>query len=418
MTLINPQFIVSYYNNLFSTKAPDNELDINQLIEVIKYGYLKDVIESLRSKTDKKERKKIKQSQIPCVTLSGTFTERNKDHFVEHSGLIQIDIDDIVNYDEVFKSLTKDEFTYVAFKSPSGNGIKIIVKINPSIDTHLEQFYALQKHYQENYNIAIDPACKDISRCMLLSYDPNLYCNPFADVFPELYLPEPLKRSDQQVSYNLTFNIPAESEYEKIELITAQIESHGLDITSSYENWLRIGFCLSSIMNEAGRDHFHRVSKFYQGYNPNECDKMYNSVLVRNNNAVGLGTLIFIAREHGIDINFSNNSLLSDVPGDTIQNKTNIKPSASNILKQNYTIPAISDADKQLKEKLTEFRLKLSREEGLRAFRVFSNATLEELVTYKPTNEEQLLKIKGIAEMKYNWFGEQLLTLIQEHIFH
>ncbi|MEH6512955.1 MAG: BT4734/BF3469 family protein [Maribacter arcticus] len=417
MNLINPLFIVSYYNNLFSTKEPDNEFDINQLIETIKYGYLKNIIENLRLQTDKQEKNKIKQALIPCVTLSGIFSERNSKGFLEHSGLIQIDIDDISSYNDVFNNICKDEFTYVAFRSPSGNGIKIIVKINPSIETHLEQFYALQRYYLENYAIEIDPACKDISRCMLLSYDPKLYCNPFANVFPELYLPEHLTQRQESQTYNHTFNIDSGSDFEKIAQITAQIESQGIDITTSYENWLRIGFCVSSIMNEAGRDYFHRISKFYQGYKPNECDKLYNAVLSRNNGAVGLGTLIFVAREHGIDINFSNNSFLSNVPSEKNKNDTSIIYNKSDSsIAQKYTLPSKSDTDKELKAKLSEFRLKVAREEGLRAFRVFSNASLEELITLKPSSREELLKVKGIAEMKFDWFGKQLLSLIHEHL--
>jgi superfamily II DNA helicase RecQ len=81
---------------------------------------------------------------------------------------------------------------------------------------------------------------------------------------------------------------------------------------------------------------------------------------------------------------------------------------------QQFTLPSKSEADKELKAKLSEFRLKLSRKEGLRAFRVFGNVTLEELVTYKPTNKKHLLEIKGIALKKYDWFGKELIKLIEE----
>jgi hypothetical protein len=86
MQLINSEYNFSFYNSLLSAQKPDLEFDINQLIEIIKYGYIKEEIEILRSVKSKEERSKIKQSKLPCVTLSGIFEKRNKDNLKEHSG--------------------------------------------------------------------------------------------------------------------------------------------------------------------------------------------------------------------------------------------------------------------------------------------------------------------------------------------
>ena len=64
MQLINSEYTFSFYNNLLSAKEPDNEFDVNQLIEVIKYGYIKKEIEVLRSITNKQARGKLKQSKL------------------------------------------------------------------------------------------------------------------------------------------------------------------------------------------------------------------------------------------------------------------------------------------------------------------------------------------------------------------
>ncbi len=153
MQLKNTEHTFSFYKNLLSAQEPDDEFDINQLIEVIKYGYIKEAINTLRSLENKKERDDLKRTKLPCVTLSGTFQKRNKNHLQEHSGLIQIDIDDLEeeDYASTFKTLIADEHTFVAFRSPGGKGIKLIVKINPSIDTHLDQFLALEKYYWDAY---------------------------------------------------------------------------------------------------------------------------------------------------------------------------------------------------------------------------------------------------------------------------
>lgn len=75
------QFIVS-------KKKPESTLNINDLIEVIKYGYLKDHITAVRNAKDKKEKGELKVTTIPAVTLSGVFEELSSKGFKKHSGLM------------------------------------------------------------------------------------------------------------------------------------------------------------------------------------------------------------------------------------------------------------------------------------------------------------------------------------------
>ena len=98
MNLITPQFIVSYYNNLFSTKAPDNEFDINQLIEVVKYGYLKDIIENLINNNHK--------NQIEIIDLS-IILEKYKFKYLKKNYGYYLLPSDILNNDLFYITLIK-----------------------------------------------------------------------------------------------------------------------------------------------------------------------------------------------------------------------------------------------------------------------------------------------------------------------
>lgn len=485
MQLLNTEHTFSFYKNLLSAQAPDDEFDINQLIEVIRYGYIKDEIKNLRGLENKQERSKLKQSKLPCVTVSGTFNKRNKNHLQEHSGLIQIDIDDLEEYDAVFNTLIKDPYTFVAFKSPSGNGIKLIVKINPSIDTHLEQFLALQKYYLEEYTIEIDGACKDIARCMLLSYDPNIYCNPFSDVYPELYMPEIKVVPQRHHTINYKIDVHSNHNHEIIENLTVEIERNNIDITDGYENWIRIGFSLATALGENGRDYFHRLSRLNSGYRVHDCDRQFTSLHARNNGSITLGTLIYIARLNGIEVVFPSQkakrnelskSVSSEVntsalykalkskrselanktgsPAYTIfSNKTldelvekmpktefefldiygisqkrceayakdflpiiiNFNGSDSPVQKpsaQKYFIPKLKNRDERLFQDLREFRLNHALEKGIKAFHVFGNTTLNEIVEVKPKTKEELLEVKGIGEWKLEQIGDAVLEII------
>ena len=120
LKLTNTEYNFSYYNNLYSTKENDGVFDINQLVEAIKYNYLSEPIEKLRNVTSKEEKKKLKQGSLPAVTLSGIFTERNSKGLEAHSGLIQIDIDAVAEFDVLFNKLVQDIYTDVCFKNKPG----------------------------------------------------------------------------------------------------------------------------------------------------------------------------------------------------------------------------------------------------------------------------------------------------------
>lgn len=48
LPLTNSIYRFSYYKNLYSSGAPDGEMNINDIIEIVKYGYLKEEINQLR----------------------------------------------------------------------------------------------------------------------------------------------------------------------------------------------------------------------------------------------------------------------------------------------------------------------------------------------------------------------------------
>ena len=90
--------------------------------------------------------------------------------------------------------------------------------------------------------------------------------------------------------------------YSDIETVVRRIEEQQVDITSTYERWLMVGFAISEAHGEAGRDLFHRVSRFYPGYTPEEADKQYDACLKSHGHGVNPATFFQLAKEHGIDI--------------------------------------------------------------------------------------------------------------------
>lgn len=87
-----------------------------------------------------------------------------------------------------------------------------------------------------------------------------------------------------------------------IEIITQRIESARADITSGYYRWRDLGFALSSELGEAGRDIFHRISRFNPDYNERDCDNQYDKCLRAHGTGVTIKTFFSAAKEAGISI--------------------------------------------------------------------------------------------------------------------
>ncbi len=91
------------------------------------------------------------------------------------------------------------------------------------------------------------------------------------------------------------------TEQEKLELYAQQIHESGIDITSDYKDWVEIAYACAS-QGEAGREPFHLISSNYSGYAREECDKHFSNCLKTTRSCVNIGTLVKIAKDHGIDL--------------------------------------------------------------------------------------------------------------------
>lgn len=119
--------------------------------------------------------------------------------------------------------------------------------------------------------------------------------------------PEAWQQPNEKPAAASTRNPPVEHIREDapgddIETITQRIEASGIDLTNGYQNWVELGFALSSELGEAGRDYFHRLSRFYPGYNQQEADKQYDSCLKSHGTGITIKTFFQKAKDAGIDL--------------------------------------------------------------------------------------------------------------------
>lgn len=68
--------------------------------------------------------------------------------------------------------------------------------------------------------------------------------------------------------------------------------------------------------------------------------------------------------------------------------------------------------DKELRNKLREFRVHQSKLEKVPPYYIFNDEVLEMLVNHKPKTKEQFLNIRGLGECKWNKYGTTIIQLM------
>jgi P4 family phage/plasmid primase-like protien len=126
------------------------------------------------------------KEQLQCVTASGRFPKRAKDHLTTHTGIIQADFDHVPDIAKLKAWLEKDPHRVLTFESSTGTGVKALFRVQPP-DTddasvllawhEKNAFPALTTYCQRTFGERIDQSCKDVSRLCFLAHDPDATAN-------------------------------------------------------------------------------------------------------------------------------------------------------------------------------------------------------------------------------------------------
>ena len=75
----------------------------------------------------------------------------------------------------------------------------------------------------------------------------------------------------------------------------------------------------------------------------------------------------------------------------------------------------VDESDRVLWEALKQCRKKLADQQGVPPFHIFHDATLMELMQYRPKSNAEMLTINGIGEVKLERFGDDFLQILAEY---
>jgi RecA-family ATPase len=175
---------VNIYRNINGTEM--KSIDISLILKHIKNGRWQTQVNEIRDIINRNENEKasVLKKTLPAFTPSGTFYERRKKENIEsYSGILHLDYDKVDNVEIIKDILTTIPYTYSAFISPSGNGIKVFVLTDAKPKEHTEFFNQIRAYYDGILGIESDNSVKDITRLCFVSFDPNLYLNESSEIF-------------------------------------------------------------------------------------------------------------------------------------------------------------------------------------------------------------------------------------------
>jgi len=168
-----------------------HDITVAAALDGIRYGCWKNPVGKVRDRYEKAYKKAVEdgspdparaakkgadslKKKLPAITFSGLFKKRCDAGMLAHSGLICVDIDACSDLAALRDKLKSDPYIAAAFISPTGSGLKALVRTWADVTLHERSFLAARRHFKEAHSIEID-SCKDLSRLCFVSHDPEIF---------------------------------------------------------------------------------------------------------------------------------------------------------------------------------------------------------------------------------------------------
>ena len=162
------------FKSLRNTK-PESTVSVLSILEEIRTDKYKTQIEEIRNFENPS--KNPLKDKLPVFTPTGIFNHRSMAGLENYNGLMCLDIDHIENPEQLKEQCKKLNYVYSAFVTPSGKGLKVLIKTNATSENYREIELKVATAFQHDTGAIRDNHCKDIARIQFVSYDPNIYIN-------------------------------------------------------------------------------------------------------------------------------------------------------------------------------------------------------------------------------------------------
>ena len=190
--------MITVFDNFSNTKNP-KYCTIDSVLDSIKKGTIQNKINDIRKEVDESKKRDLKK-MLPCILFSGKFTERKDKSIIEHSGFVVLDWDKVEDLQKLKKEISGYPFVYSCFVSPSGDGLKAVIKIPADIEKHRGHYKGLMKLFPD-----LDSTSINESRICYASVDSDIYINKNAVAFTD-YIEVLTPKTNYKVKIQQTVN--------------------------------------------------------------------------------------------------------------------------------------------------------------------------------------------------------------------
>jgi hypothetical protein len=308
---------VSRFNNIYSKVVIQSDL-LDELMD-IKRGKYKNIIEKCRHCTSKDDYDSYKNLKIrlPIVTFCGTFEKGRKlENLANYNKLMILDIDNInfENVNSIKEILQNDKYIYCVWLSPSGNGLKALVKVDSDPLEHKASFASLKQYFLSNYDIELDNSGSDITRLCFVSWDEDLFINESSTIYTDKLHQDVRVQKDgktKSTSSSLSKNAFATEGLNKnehrrmIRLIIKYLRRKEISITDSFDKWFRVAIAIASAFSyDLGENYYLQLceqdkAKHDEIASKNILKYCYNNRKISSSSSISFATIVFYAKEKG-----------------------------------------------------------------------------------------------------------------------
>jgi hypothetical protein len=310
--------IVTYQDCVSSKNL--KQMSIGDFLFSIKNERYNSEICKLRNYYNSNKRKYGQEkTRLPSVAFSGLFSERrNIESLVKYTNVCIVDIDTIPmqHIQKYLNEFYSDPFIFSFWLSPSGVGIKGLVrfkyKLEPSIsasyENHKFAFSELNSYIKEKYDIEIDKSGSDVTRLCFVSSDCNLVLKDQIEEFPvdnqtvsiSVSRNSKQKNNSKSCHFELKEHLNPKDKNKqlkrtKIQQIIKFLRKRNLSITSTYEKWYHVAYAISSTFTyDLGEKYYLQLCRLDGANHDEEGSKaMLQYCYINSKKSISFGTIQF-----------------------------------------------------------------------------------------------------------------------------
>ena len=259
------------------------------------------------------------KSMLPVVAFCGVFEGgHSKADLVHYNNIVVIDIDHLSEeaLSTVAEQLRQDKYIFAYWKSPSGQGLKGLVRVSGGDESRLDEhhrqaFRQMTDYFKTEYSIDIDQSGSDYSRLCYACWDEGLVVKETAGVFyvekpvsggvPQCKSAEKLQQTYVETATARRRKVNRKTDIDNVKDIIHYLQDTGRSITYEYENWMRVAYAIAATFTaKTGLSLFLQLSRQdADKYDEDACRRMLDYCYAHTNGQVTLGTIVYLARRAG-----------------------------------------------------------------------------------------------------------------------